>query len=61
MCDLDRLDKNKGLSGRRSSRRHRTQCCGTVTRHIQEGDEVYSLILTYEEKSGDKVVRKRGH
>lgn len=32
---------------------------GTVARHAKEGDEVYFLILTYGEKSGDEETRKR--
>lgn len=32
---------------------------GTIARHVEEGDEVHFLILTYGEKSGEKEVRKR--
>ncbi len=32
---------------------------GTIAKHVKMGDEVHFLVLTYGEKSGNKVERKR--
>jgi len=32
---------------------------GTVAKHVSAGDEVHFLVLTYGEKGGDKIERKR--